>query len=139
MMKQWFLRLGAKVSRFLYGRYGTDELNRFLTVLSLIFMLLALIRPLRILYLLALALLIWTYTRCFSRKIMKRQKENTAFLRIRNRISGFFILQKNKYRDRKTHRYLKCRACKAVLRVPKGKGHIDVTCPECGAVTEVRT
>ena len=139
MIKRWLLRMGARFSRFMYGRYGTDELNRFLTIASLVLVLLACVPALRLLYFLAFALLVWSYVRCFSRKITRRQKENAVYLRFRRVIKAFFTLQKNKRRDRKTHRYIKCRACKAILRVPKGKGHIDVTCPKCKAITETRT
>ena len=35
------------------------------------------------------------------------------------------------FRSRKTHRYYKCQICKHWLRVPKGKGKIEITCPVC--------
>ena len=40
-------------------------------------------------------------------------------------------LNKQKHLNRKTHLYFKCNNCKANLRVPKGKGKIEVTCPKC--------
>lgn len=127
--------MGARFSRFMYGRYGTDQLNRFLLIVSLVGLLLGCFRPLWFFTIAALAILIWSYVRCFSRNIAKRQKENTAYLSVKNRIKGFFTLQKSKRRDRKTHRYFKCKHCKAVLRVPKGRGMIDITCPRCGKIT----
>ncbi len=136
-MRGWFARMGQRLARFMYGRYGTDELNRFLTVLSLILVLLAVI-PLPFfwtLYFPALVLLTWSNLRCFSRKIDKRRRENARFLRMRRPFTDFRRLQKNKRRDRKTHRYFKCKKCKAVLRVPRGRGKIDITCPRCSTIT----
>ena len=138
-MKQWLVRMGQRFSRFMYGRYGTDELNRCLMIVSLILLLLACFRPLWWLYLPAVAVLIWSYVRCFSRNIYKRRRENQAYLRLKRPLTAFFTLQKNKHRDRKTHCYFKCKSCKAVLRVPKGRGEIDVTCPKCGKITVKRT
>ena len=131
--------MGQKFARFMYGRYGTDELNRFLMIVSLILLLLACFRPILFLYIPALAILIWTYVRCFSRKIANRRKENDVYLKMKRPITNFFALQKNKHRDRKTHCYFKCKSCRAVLRVPKGKGTIDVTCPKCGKITVKHT
>ena len=118
--------------RFFYGRYGTDTLNKTLlwvyialvivyTVMSLfvtsaIFTLIYLI--------LSLSLVAWSISRTFSRNIAARRRENEKFC-------GFFRLRRNKFRDRKTHIYKKCPACRAVLRLPKAKGKHAVVCPRC--------
>ena len=47
-------------------------------------------------------------------------------------IKGFFVLRKNKFRDRKTHVYRKCPHCKAQIRLPKVKGEHKCACPKCG-------
>ena len=131
--------MGNRVARFMYGRYGNDALNRFLTVLYLILLLLSCFRVMWYLIFPAFAILLLTYFRCFSRKIYRRQRENAVYLRAVRPLQNSFRLQKNKRRDRKTHCYLKCKHCKAVLRVPKGKGLIDVTCPRCKRITVKRT
>lgn len=43
----------------------------------------------------------------------------------------FFLLQKNKWRDRKTHVFRECTHCHAVLRLPKKSGSHTVKCPRC--------
>lgn len=138
-MKRWFMRMGERLARFMYGRYGGDDLNRFLTVVSLILLILSMFRPLWILWFPALGLIIWSNCRALSKKIYKRRRENDAYLRIKKPFAQFFRLQRNKFRDRKTHRYFKCSHCRAVLRVPKGKGTIDVTCPCCKQITVKKT
>ena len=69
---------------------------------------------------------------------MARRKENDFVFGIFRRIKGFFKLQKNKFKDRKTHVYRKCPKCKAVLRLPKAKGKHTVVCPRCKNRFEVR-
>ncbi len=118
--------------RFFYGRYGTDTLNKCLlgvyialvlvyTVVSL-FVTNALFTLVYLL--LSIALVIWIFARMLSRKIAARRQENETFC-------GFFRLRRNKFRDRKTHVYKKCPACRAVLRLPKAKGKHAVVCPRC--------
>ncbi|MBQ8440274.1 MAG: hypothetical protein IJX19_06425 [Clostridia bacterium] len=138
-MRGFFARMGERFARFMYGRYGNDNLNRFLTITSLIILVISLIPVLWFLWFLALGLMIWSSFRCYSRNIYKRRRENERYLKLIQPIKNFSRLQKNKRRDRKTHRYFKCKHCRAVLRVPKGKGKIDVTCPRCQKITVKKT
>lgn len=130
-MKNWFQKLKYKTASFLYGRYGNDELTKFLLIAALVLMLLSLIPHLGWIYFLAAALLVWSLTRSFSRRLDKRRRELDRFLKIKNGFFIFFKLCRNKWRDRKTHVYFKCPKCRAVLRVPRGKGSIIVTCTRC--------
>ena len=138
-MKGWLQRMGMRLSRMMYGRYGNDRLNRALLVTSLVLLLLAYIPHLQWLAFVALGLLTWSNVRCFSKKIDRRRRELTAFDRICNRVRGFWGLRRKMLKERKTHCYFKCKQCKAVLRVPRGKGEIDVTCPRCHSVTVKKT
>ena len=90
-------------------------------------------------YFLAAAVLVWSLMRSFSRKLDRRRKERDRYLKMKNGFLNFFKLRRNKWRDRKTHVYFKCKKCKAVLRVPKGKGSIIVTCAKCGDRIEKKT
>lgn len=138
-MKNWLLRMGGRLARFMYGRYGNDSLNRVLFVTALVLMLLTLIPQLWILAFPSWGLLIWATLRCYSRNIPKRRRELQAWQSFWGRVRGFFVLGRVKWRDRKTHRYFNCPKCRATLRVPKGKGLLDVTCPRCGSVTVKKT
>ena len=130
-MRNWLQRLGYKMSAFMYGRYGTDELSKFLMILALILMVISWFPNLGLVYFVALALMVWSLLRTFSRKLDKRRRERERYLKIQKPIANFFKLQRNKWRDRKTHVYFKCKKCRAVLRVPKGKGSIVVICTRC--------
>lgn len=117
----------------MYGRYGTDQLNLFLlcvtVALSLINSILTAvfrnspvyimgINP--ILYLSMLGVLGFTVFRSLSRNIYARQKENRRFNQFWTRL-----------KDHK-NRYYHCPNCKQLIRVPKGKGKINIRCPKCG-------
>jgi uncharacterized C2H2 Zn-finger protein len=138
-MKNWFQRLGYRMASFMYGRYGNDELTKVLMVISLVFLVLSWIPVLWFFYFLALAVMVWSLFRSFSKNIFKRRRELERYLKMKNGFLGFFKLRRNKWRDRKTHTYFKCPKCKAVLRVPRGKGSIIVTCPKCGERIEKTT
>lgn len=123
----------------MYGRYGNDELTKFLLILGLVLMIISWFPRLAWVYLLAAAVLAWSLMRSFSRKLDRRRRELDRYLKIKNKIVNFFKLRRNKWRDRKTHVYFKCKKCKAVLRVPRGKGSIIVTCTRCGDRIEKKT
>ena len=66
-----------------------------------------------------------------SKNFEARRKELNWYLRVSEKPRAEIKLLGNKIRDRKTHKYFKCKSCKTVLRVPKGRGKIEVTCPKC--------
>lgn len=128
-----FRRFGESFRRFMYGRYGSDELNIALLIaavaISLTNSILSLflrtgavytriVSP--ILYLLMLGLLGFGLFRMLSRNIYARQKENRRFRQLWQRL-----------RDR-NNRYYRCPKCRQTVRVPKGKGKISIRCPKCG-------
>ena len=124
-------RFRMRMAQFMYGRYGIDRLYHALMWSAIVLMVLNLFVGSLLIYLLELVLITWAMFRFFSRNILKRQKENRAFCRFFGRISGWFKLQKNKHRDRKTHVYRKCPSCHRQLRLPKQKGRHTVCCPCC--------
>lgn len=119
------------------GRHGQDELNQCLSILALILLPLSFVS--RIFGILALALLFWAQFRCCSKKLEKRERERQAYLRLAAKPKDLISLQKRRWADRKTHRYYKCTNCKTILRVPRGKGKIEITCPCCHTVNTHKT
>ena len=123
MFKQFIAQLTAKLQRFMAGRYGTDRLNMAILGVGLAACLISAFfrNPLVNLVLTALSygLMIWAITRTLSRNVYKRYQENRKFLQFFDRL-----------RDRQ-HRYYDCPKCRQVVRVPRGKGKIAITCPKC--------
>ena len=128
-MRNWFYRINETLQRWMYGRYGYDELNKFLSITAIVLILLSLFVP--ALNSIALFLLLWSMFRTCSKNLTNRQKERDTYLKVAGKVKQFFKLRKNMWRDRKTHRYYKCPSCNAYLRVPKGKGKIEISCPKC--------
>lgn len=123
-----------KLIRFMqgrYGAYGPDSLNRVLLIGALAAMVLSIFTGWDILYLVALAALVYSYFRLFSKNYTKRYAENQLFLKSTEGIRQFFNTQKRMVRQRKTHHIYKCPNCKQKIRIPKGKGKIAVKCPKC--------
>ena len=124
------------VRQFMAGRYGSDQLNRFLFVLYLIVWVGA--RFFRnnavagwvftILLWVLLILMLW---RTLSRNITARQKENQRFLRIWGPVGRWLGHQWERLRDIRRYRYRTCPGCSARLRLPIKRGRRTVTCQRC--------
>ncbi|MBQ6117180.1 MAG: hypothetical protein IJL08_07655 [Oscillospiraceae bacterium] len=129
-------RIGNSLARFMYGRNGADQLGLgmiwLLVILNIVSIFVRGGILASVLNVAALLLAVCIIFRIFSRNLPKRRAENAAFVNkvwnpIRNRIAN----TRNQARD-KDHKYFTCPQCRAVCRVPKGKGNIVITCPRCG-------
>lgn len=121
--------------KFMYGRYGTDQLTLLLLAVYFILALVCAIFDLPYLWFIAMIPLVYAFWRMMSRKPDRRRAENMKFLSIWNRLTGGFRRRKQQRQD-KAHVYFKCKKCGATLRIPRGVGHVVVTCPRCGAKSE---
>ena len=120
------------IQRFMYGRYGNDQLNTCLIVLYLVFYLLFVFTHWAVFYYITLILIFVTLFRLLSRNLAKRRQENARFMKAAGPTIQWFRFRRTIRRD-KEHRYFKCPSCGQQLRVPRGKGKITVTCRSCGA------
>lgn len=126
-------RISQAFHSFMEGRYGSDKLNLFLTVVSAILCVLSLIPYMHWLLAVALIVYAWSVFRTLSRNIYSRQRENIRYLQIKASVTQWFHLQQCKWRDRKTHKYYHCPHCKATVRVvnPHKRKKISIHCPKC--------
>lgn len=140
-----FNQLRYKMSQFMQGRYGVDQLNRFLSIVCLVLIVLEMFTRSRIVWYLTLAVIILMYFRMFSRNISKRYQEGQKFDAFAVKAKGWwqgvwwkvthlreYMAQRSAERaHNKGFHIYKCPRCSQKIRIPKGKGHIMVTCPKC--------
>ena len=116
-------RLKAGFRHFMLGRYGTDKLNMAILTGGVICCVVVMFVRLPLVDLaltfLSYVLMGWAIFRMLSRNIYKRYRENRKYLQ---------FVEQLKDRD---HRYFDCPRCHQPVRVPKGKGKIEITCPKC--------
>ena len=126
-IRHWLRNFTQKMAfgarRFMEGRYGTDRLNTAILSAGLVICLVSMLIRVPLVNLIltgvSYALMIWAITRTLSRNTYKRYLENRKFMQIFGRL-----------KDRE-HRYFDCPKCRQMVRVPRGKGKIAITCPKC--------
>ncbi len=126
-----FQRFVNTVRRFMVGRYGTDQLNRFLFVVYLVVWLAERLLGGWLLLGLLWAVLVVLLYRTLSRDIPRRQAENQWFLGWWTPAKGWLTRQWTRIKDFRRCRYRKCPACGAQLRLPVKRGRRTVTCARC--------
>lgn len=131
------MRFRDRIARFMYGRYGGDQLGIFIIILNVIVIIVSWFFRQTAGYYVCLcisaALLTLYIFRAFSRKRDKRARENAVFMKIITKIKEFFVRQFNRIRYIKKYRYRKCKNCKTFLRLPRKRGKHTVRCPKCGS------
>ena len=155
-MQGFFARMRERFQRFMVGRYGSDQLSRFMLVIVVILVILNIFfrKSTVVFSILSWFVLILTYLRMFSRNIQRRYNENTRYLMLREKVTGLFrkrgpsAASSGRYEERRTqkgtmrsdaqHRIFRCPRCDQRVRVPRGKGTIEITCPKCGHVFRKR-
>ena len=125
-------KIRAAFSRFMSGRYGTDQLNMAMLYTALIMTLIGSIAKVKILSLMADALLIVMFIRMLSKDRYKRQHENQVYLERTYKMRQGVTEWVNRMKNSKKYRYFTCPKCKKRLRVPRGVGSITITCKGCG-------
>ena len=133
------------LQKFMRGRYGMDQLGVGLIALYFIIMVIGNGTRFVPVQYLAFVPAFFCFWRMLSRNIVARQKENMLFLRywrpVQAKLIVFFgkcRIKADQLRD-KEHKYFSCKTCGATLRVPRGKGNLQVTCPKCHTVTKTRS
>ena len=131
-----------RMAQLFAGRTGVDTLGRTFTWVAMILMIVTMFTHSNIAYLLAMACLVYSIWRMFSKNYQKRYYENQMFLQKTAKIRGFFMrltpnvrnsIIKARYNmgQRRTYKIFKCPSCKQKLRAPRGRGKIQVTCSKC--------
>ena len=124
-----------RFSQFMVGRHGNDQLNLFLLAAGAVLLILGGAfggAVGTVLTVLGFVLLGLVYFRMFSRNTIRRQDENSKYLRWRYKALGKYRCVKERWVQRKDYKFFTCPSCKATLRVPRGQGSINIVCRKCG-------
>ena len=82
---------------------------------------------------------IWSYFRIFSKNIPKWYAENQKYLAMTMKLRQNFEKKKSELKQRRIYHIYKCPGCGQKMRIPKGKGRIEVRCPKCGTIFEKKS
>ena len=141
----WY-KFKCAMARFMYGRNGMDQLNQALFRLyiavwlagSLLGMIFKSGTVNLITNVLTWILCVALIFRMLSKNLYQRRAENQKWMNRTWKLKSNLAGARARHAD-KEHKYFTCKTCKAICRVPVGKGKIIITCPKCGAKIEART
>lgn len=133
-------KLRYKFQRFMIGRYGVDKLGVHLMWLCLALNFLCLFMGNKGWYIALLndVLVFYEIYRILSKNYVRRSIENTRYLDFLTRMKRSWKVLKNNLTDKQYHYYL-CPDCAQMVRVPRGRGKIEIHCPNCGRTFEKRS
>ena len=117
--------------QFMQGRYGADQMGQMLSAVSMVFLILSLFSRNQGWFLLALIGIVYNYFRMFSKNISKRYAENQKYLTMTAGIQRKIASWKSQLAQRKIYHIYRCPGCKQKIRVPRGRGKIEIRCPKC--------
>ena len=125
-----------KFYRFMQGRYGVDQFAKFTMGVALVSIVLAIFVNTgssagSLLDMLGLVAIVYTYFRIFSRNISKRAQENQKYLSATAKLRQRLNKEKNMMKQRKDYHIYTCPSCRQKVRIPRGKGKIEISCPKC--------
>lgn len=124
-------QIKTKLANSMQGRYGMDGLSLAMAVTGMVVYLVGTLTDLVILSIVALALLVFSVFRTYSRNIPQRAKELAAYQKALAKPKAWVSLTRKRWVNRKTTRYFKCEGCGTTLSVPANKGKVRTTCPKC--------
>ena len=117
--------------QFMQGRYGADQMGQMLSAVSMVFLIISLFSRNQAWFLLAVIGIVYNYFRMFSKNISKRYAENQKYLKMTAGIRRKLASCKSQLAQRKIYHIYRCPGCKQKIRVPRGRGKIEIRCPKC--------
>ena len=120
-----------KLREFMYGRYGTDQLSLALIGGGFVFYVLYVFTRSRLLYLISLVLYGIAVFRTLSKNTVKRRIENQKFMSLWYKLKNKWVGIRADFVERKTYKHFKCPACGQKIRIPRGRGKVEIRCPKC--------
>lgn len=117
-------QFNRKLSEFFAGRNGVDQLGRAMMISACVLIMIGIFSRQVVINWIADVLILVSIYRMLSSKVSDRRRENDAYLRF---LAGIRM----RFTQRGEYRFFVCKNCGKKLRVPKGKGKVEITCPQC--------
>lgn len=130
-MKKWIQNLKEKINDRIERAYGFDELVTELIIVGMAFVLFDLFYKTYYLSLAGIACLIVGCIRCYSSNIEARKKELQIYQNLKISCSEWLSAKFERIKDRVAYKYVVCPHCGTVIKLPRGMGKVDITCPKC--------
>lgn len=118
-------KIRLKMQNFMNGRNGYDEIGKDISGFSIILYIISLFLKSQILYGISMIGIIYSIFRIFSKNLYTRRNENQQYIKRKYRF-------RSRLEMKKEYRIFKCKDCERRIRVPRGKGKVEITCPVCG-------
>ncbi len=131
-LRQLGFQMQRVMSKFLYGRNGFDNLAIVCNLIAFLLLVINIFAQNTVIYFIWVALFAYSMFRIYSKNIPKRYAENQKFMSMTEVPRRYFKLLRLQWRDRAVSRYYICGKCHQIIKVPKGKGRIEIRCPKCG-------
>ena len=124
-----------KFIRFMQGRNGVDDFAKFTMGVAFVSIILAMFMGNgsllgSLLDTIGLLAIVYTYYRILSKNIQKRYEENQKYLSMTSKVRTRFQKEKNLMMQRKTHHIYTCPGCGQKIRIPRGRGKIEIDSPK---------
>ena len=120
-----------KFLHFMQGRYGADQLYRVMLIGGAVLVILSNFIFEVFFLLLGWILVVLAFVRAFSRDYSRRYAENQKFLELTGKIRKVFGKQRYVMEQRKDYHIYTCPQCRQKIRMPRGKGKVEISCPKC--------
>lgn len=128
-----------KAAEWMNGRNGSDELGTMCVIVALIIVIINIFLRTLFLSVVALALMAYACWRMSSKNLEARESENATFVGLFGPLSRWLRNPAKAVAENRTYKHLKCPECGQRVRVPRKKGKIRITCPNCHEKFEART
>ena len=120
-----------KFLHFMQGRYGADQLYRVMLIGGAVLVILSNFIFEVFFLLLGWILVVLAFVRAFSKDYSRRYAENQKFLELTGKIRKVFGKQRYVMEQRKDYQIYTCPQCRQKIRMPRGKGKVEISCPKC--------
>lgn len=120
-----------RLHAFMRGRNGADELAVSIVVLAVILGVIDMFA--RWVPLTVVVALLFSYAifRIISTNVKARRGENEAFADVIGPVRPWLRNPRAAFVENRQYKHASCPNCHQRVRIPRGKGHVRVTCPQC--------